>query len=272
MMDLNSKDIQLQYQGFLNTPLLWKLEPIFGLKQLILSKKNTAAFEGTIQKNLRLGKRVERFVENEFKNIPSISILAENCQIQNEKTTVGELDFILKKSEKPIHLEVIYKFYLYDETYGVSEIEHWIGPNRNDNLVKKLIKLKEKQLPLLFNPNTKTLLDKLNLQQIEIEQYVYFKAQLFVPLKLKNNKFESINNECIAGFYIRIYELQQFLNCKFYIPSKVNWLQAIQTQTNWISFQNFTSKVALILKNKTSPLCWLKFPNGEVQKFFLVWW
>ena len=67
----------------------------------------------------------------------------KNYQIQNKKTTVGELDFILQKNHSPIHLEVIYKFYLYDDTFGNSEIEHWIGPNRNDNLVKKLTKLKE---------------------------------------------------------------------------------------------------------------------------------
>ena len=27
-----------------------------------------------------------------------------------------------------------------------------------------------------------------------------------------------------------------------------------------------------IIQNKTSPLCWIKYPNGEVKKFFVVWW
>ena len=39
-MDLNSKDIQLQYQGFLKTPLLWKGAIVFGLKQLELLEEN----------------------------------------------------------------------------------------------------------------------------------------------------------------------------------------------------------------------------------------
>jgi hypothetical protein len=30
-MDLNTKDIQLQYEGFLNTPLLWKSNALFEL-------------------------------------------------------------------------------------------------------------------------------------------------------------------------------------------------------------------------------------------------
>lgn len=272
MMDLNSKDIQLQYEGFLNSPLLWKSDVVFGLKQFEIPLTKPTIFEGGIQKKLRLGKRVERFVENELKNHKSISILAKNYQIQNKKTTVGELDFILQKNHSPIHLEVIYKFYLYDDTFGNSEIEHWIGPNRNDNLVKKLTKLKEKQLPLLFNIHTETLLEKLKLKASEITQFVYFKAQLFTPISHKKDNFQFINNECIIGFYVRKNELNQLSNCKFFIPSKVNWLQNIQTHTKWLSFEIFSTKIISILENKTSPLCWLKQPNGETQKFFVVWW
>ena len=77
-MDLNSKDIQLQHEGYLNTPLLWKSEALFGLSQFEFLRINTASFEGSIPKNLRLGKRVECFVENELKNYKSISILAKN--------------------------------------------------------------------------------------------------------------------------------------------------------------------------------------------------
>ena len=80
-----------------------------------------------------------------------IKILAENVQIQNEKTTVGEIDCILTTAKKPVHLEIIYKFYLYDKSVGTNELEHWIGPNRRDSLVSKLNKLKDKQLPLLYN-------------------------------------------------------------------------------------------------------------------------
>lgn len=272
MLDLNSKDLQLQYEGFLNTPLLWKNDTIFDLEQFEIQSNKTTTFEGNIEKNLRLGKRVERFVEHQLKNISSIKTLASNCQIQNDKITVGELDFILQQNELPIHLEVVYKFYLYDNNFGDSEIEHWIGPNRNDNLVKKLTKLKEKQLPLLFNNHTEILLDKLQLKAAEIKQFVFFKAQLFVPISQPKNNFELINNECITGFYIHPNELDQISNCKFFIPTKVNWLQNIQTQTNWISYEIFSEKITTILQHKTAPLCWLKYPNGTTKKFFVVWW
>jgi len=271
-MDLNSKDIQLQYQGFLSTPMLWKSDIIFGIKQFELSEVDATPFNESVPKNLRLGKRVERYTSHLFKQYKEIKILAENIQIQNNKTTVGEIDCIVKKNEQPIHIEIVYKFYLYDKTVGSTELAHWVGPNKNDNLFKKLTKLKEKQLPLLFRSQTKSLLKKLDLIGSNILQQVYFKAQLFLPLNLDLNMYTLVNKDCIAGFYIRYDELQQFKNCKFFIPSKVNWLQEVQTQTSWLNFEHFSNKLEPIIQNKTSPLCWIKYPNGEVKKFFVVWW
>tara|TARA_R110001583_G_scaffold123082_1_gene274381 strand:+ start:2819 stop:3634 length:816 start_codon:yes stop_codon:yes gene_type:complete len=271
-MDLNSKDIQLQYQGFLNTPLLWKSDVIFGLKQFEISEENSTTFEGAISKKLRLGIRVERFVSHLLKQYPSIKIIAENIQIQKETTTLGEIDFLLTKNKQPIHLEIIYKFYLFDESVGSTELEHWIGPNRNDSLISKIIKLKEKQLPLLFHSQTKTYLEKLQIKTQKIAQNVYFKAQLFVPYKQESASFDLINNDCVKGFYIQFNELSQFENCKFHIPSKANWLQEVQIQTNWKTYTQFTPKIELLIQNKTSPLCWLKQPNGEVFKIFIIWW
>jgi hypothetical protein len=272
MLYTNSKQIQLQFEGYFNTPLLWNSTSIFGLKQLELPVTKPTPFNGEIPKNLRLGKLVEHFVAHELSQQNNIEILAQNNQIQQEKTTLGELDFIIKKEQTPIHLEVVYKFYLYDKSVGNQEIEHWIGPNRNDNLVNKLSKLKEKQLPLLKNSCTSTLLQKLKLPLTTIKQYVYFKAQLFVPLQLKNKTFQFINNNCIKGFYVHEYEINSFQNCKFYIPTKVNWLQEIQTHINWIKFEDFYIQIETILKQQTAPLCWLKYPNGQTEKFFIVWW
>ena len=193
-MDLNTKDIQLQYEGFLNTPLLWQSDTVFELKQLDLSKEKSTPFNNSIAKNLRLGKRVERFISHQLQQYSSIKILAENIQIQNGKTTVGEIDFIIQQNNIPIHLEVVYKFYLYDESVGETELAHWIGPNRKDSLVEKLTKLKEKQLPLVYKEQTIPLLKSLNLNSENIQQQVYFKAQLFVPFQLRNTSFKLINN------------------------------------------------------------------------------
>ena len=271
-MDLNSKNIQLQYEGFCKTPSLWKNAEIFDLQQFHFNNNSTTTFEGELPENLRLGKRVERFVSHQLKQDSTISILAENIQIQQEKITVGEIDFILKENQTPIHLEVVYKFYLYDEKSGEIEIEQFIGPNKKDSLLQKLTKLQKQQLPLIYNKNTEQLLSKLNLNAIEIEQKVLFKAQLFLPYNCEIPELKQLNSACVKGFYIPFNDLQILSKYKFYIPSKINWLQEIQTQVNWLTFEAFLPKVTTIIEQKTSPLCWLKQPNGEDQKFFIVWW
>lgn len=269
-MDVRSKNIQAQYQGYLRTPLLWK-ESVFGLKQLEFSQNNETIFNKSIPKNLRLGKRVEQFVSSELQQNKDVEILLENAQVQNKKITIGEIDCILKHNNTPIHLEIIYKFYLFDDRVGTTEIEHWIGPNKNDTLLKKLTKLKEKQLPLLYNPLTKPLLNNLNLKVAELQQVICFKAQLFIPYQ-KEVVFKELSKECVNGFYVHISEIVQFIDCKFYIPTKVDWLLEVQTQVKWMDYKLFSEKAEAITSEKKSPLCWIKFPNGSIQKFFVVWW
>lgn len=269
-MKENNNDIKRQYQGFLNTPLLWESE-LCGLSQFQLTSSNNQQFTSALPGKLRLGKRVERFVSEAIKSDPNIEILSENHQVQREKLTLGELDCILLRKEIPIHLEIIYKFYLVDTSVGTTEIEHCIGPNRKDNLLKKLTKLKEKQLPLLYAPETKPLLDQLGLNMEAIVQQVYFKAQLFLPLK-ETIKLKQLNRECVQGFYCNFEELQGFSDCKFDIPTKANWLKEAETQTNWMDFDSFREKINHLLAEEKSPLCWMKRPNGQLEKCFVVWW
>ncbi len=271
-MDKKSKDLQLQYEGYLQTPFLWNGKGVFDLQQFSNISTKTSSFSTLIIPKLRLGKLVERFVSFDLQQNSSIEIIAENIQIQQEKITLGELDCILLKNEKPIHLEIVYKFYLHDSSVGESELAHWIGPNRRDSLLQKLNKLKEKQLPLLYSNECLTYLKKLELISNEIDQQLYFKAQLFVPLKEYGNKFPLINNKCINGFYINLKELDEFKDGKFHIPNKHNWLVIPHTDIDWLSFKIFSVKLQQSLSEERAPLCWLKKPNGELLKFFVVWW
>ncbi|MGJ5640925.1 DUF1853 family protein [Formosa sp. S-31] len=264
--------IFLQFTGYLNTPKLWEGTNSFGLTQFDFEGPQVKTYPYNLDRNLRLGKRVERFVSYELQQQPDIKIIAENIQILHQKQTLGELDCLLKQNNQNIHLEIVYKFYLYDKNVGTTESEHWIGPNRRDSLVEKLSKLKEKQLPLLLNPETLPYLETLGIASTNIKQYVYFKAQLFVPADMKNNYFPEVNNSCIAGFYLHYSELESLKHCKFHLPHKIDWLQNIQIQTPWLSYSEFRTRIAPILNQQSSPLCWVKYPNGETEKCFIVWW
>jgi hypothetical protein len=270
-MQQTTKIIQKRYEGFLQTACLWIGKAVCELEQFEITPK-FIKIDLEIDEKLRLGKYIERFVSYQLAQENGIKIISENIQIQQNKITLGELDCILLKDEKPIHLEIIYKFYLFDSTIGTSEIEHFIGPNRKDSLIEKLNKLKEKQLPLLYTSECLTYLKTINIKVDDLTQQVYFKAQLFIPFSAENIVLKKLNNACIVGFYLNRNELHQFTDCKFFIPNKKDWLLLPNQNVNWLNFHHFTEKATAYLEREFSPLCWMKKENVELHKFFLVWW
>lgn len=271
-LNRNLSILQQRYEGFINTPILWEGDTIYQIEQFQFTKENTISFEENISKVIRLGKLVERFVSHQIQQDESITILSENAQIHKNKITLGELDCLLLQDKKPVHVEVVYKFYLYDPAANSNTLEPWIGPNKRDSLLQKLEKLQTKQFPILFHKETRHYLQQFQLQAEKIEQKVYFKAQLFVPFLQEKTVFPFLNQNCIIGFYIFREQLKLFQNCKFFIPIKLDWLVIPKQNVPWISFDKFSEEIKISLDNKLSPLCWLKNKNGTLQKFFVVWW
>jgi len=229
-------------------------------------------FGGILPEKLRLGHVVEHFVFNELKELDTIELLAKNVQIKRKKVTIGEIDSLLMLSHTPIHLEIIYKFYLYDESVGNSELEHWIGPNRKDSLIEKITKLKNKQLPLLYKLETEQVINQLNLNIQEIQQQVYFKAQLFVPYAMLGIPLRIINNQCIQGYYLHFNDLAQLNNHQFYIPSKLDWLTEVHNDVPWLDYSEGIKVIEESIIQERSPLCWIKDEINNLQKVFVVWW
>jgi hypothetical protein len=263
-------NLQLHFSGFYNTPHLFKND-VFGMQTYLTVNTKTPVFNKLITKNYRLGQLVERFVSNELIQDSNIKILSENHQVTKDKITLGELDAIISKNNKPIHLEIQFKFYLYDASLGQMDIDCCIGPNRKDSLVEKLNKLKQKQLPILYKKETKPLLDSLSLKAKNITQQIYFKAQLFLPYG-EDISFINLNQNCVYGFYFNYNDLNTFKDCKFYLPKKTDWLLDVSTNVNWSSLNIIKQELDVFYTEKYSPLIWLKFPNGEISKCFVVFW
>lgn len=268
-MHQKQKDLQKRFEGLLQTPSVWKGKDLFNLQQFYLPSI-ISKISININEKQRLGKYVEQLVFYQLKQ-NNITVLLENVQIQKNKTTLGEIDCIIQKNNSTIHLEIVYKFYLYDDKVGDNEIEHFIGPNRKDALVKKLHKLKNKQLPFLYSTESKNLLNSHNISVIDIEQQVCFKAQLFLPYT-NNVTLNKLNTSCISGFYIYKYQLKEFLDCKFYLPNKKDWLITPHKNVDWQNFNIFKLNIEEYLERKFSPMVWIKQQNGELLKYFLVWW
>lgn len=275
-----SQQLQLQYQGFLHGADL-KLPPfnhfevapnIDCLDQSILQK-----WEQKLAPSLRIGKRVEFFLQYYIEQHSNYQLLAANTQIFDNKITIGELDFIIKHlpSQTIIHIEQIYKFYLFVPNLDSSPFHCWVGPNLKDYLYLKANKLAQKQLPLLYHPNTQKALENLALDYTSIEQQVCFKAALFLPWQTSIPSHFQLNKQAIAGYWINY---QQFYNTiasddQFYLPIKQNWgCMPNQYPADWCSYKSILPQIEDYMQQQYAPMCWIKRANNTFERCFIVWW
>lgn len=271
-------DVLLQFSGFLDTPQIWKEGnsfpyPLFRLKKVPISKlPQTMRFSPSMV----LGKRMELFFQYYITHFGEEEVLAHNEQVNYEKRTIGEIDFILKNSKTGniSHVELVYKFYLYDPEIS-NEEARWIGPNRKDSFPKKLHRLLDRQFPLLYRKETLPLLQRLGIDPDNIEQKLCFKANLFIPWKLKDRKdYGNINQEAIRGTWMTALEFKEsdFGNAVFFSPKKPDWPIDPIHNSVWYSYEEIKQQVISLLTKNQSPLLWMKTSKNEYSRFFVVWW
>ncbi len=272
--------IEKQFEGFLKTPPLWE-NSFQELFQFELPEFHTPLQQSldkdlpSLATNFVMGKRVERFFEWIIQKNPNYKLLAGNMQISRDKITLGELDFLLKDiiNQKALHVEMVYKFYVYDPSFS-SEMRRWIGPNRRDSLLQKTEKLKEKQFPLLFKPETENLLNSLGLNASEILQQTCFKANLFIPKQLQDNHFPYINNKCIAGawLYFKDFISAEYRGFEYFAPKKQDWPILPEHGETWFNHSEIIEQIEIHFQKKKAPLIWIKKPGNKFERLFVVWW
>ena len=258
------------YAGFQSTPLLWKDKKVYGLEQFLPDETTNTFFKDKENNSIRLGKWVEKFVSLQIDNQKDASIILENIKVKKNNNTIGELDLLFDRNGQTIHLEIAYKFYLLNNSNDTKKLENWIGPNRKDNLNLKLEKIRTKQFPLLFKEETKTHLDQIDFESIN--QQTCFKAQLFIPLSSQNTSIEPLNNDCIVGTYFNYDKIDSFKECRFYIPSKLEWLCIPNENVKWLNYADAKPIIKLFIDRHRSPLCWLYSPKNKISKHFITWW
>ncbi|WBL23713.1 DUF1853 family protein [Zunongwangia sp. HRR-M8] len=273
-------NLKEEIRGFLITPTIWgSKNSSFGLNSFQLPEKsieltNLSELHYQLKDIFVLGKRVERFFEYQIQHSNIYDLISSNIQIIEDKKTLGELDFILKEKDtnQSIHVELVYKFYVYDPSFK-NELSRWIGPNRRDSLLEKIDKLKSKQLPLIYKKRTQDILHGKNIATKNIVQKVCYKASLFVPKHLLNHHFTKINNKCIKGYYISFSEFTsiEYGFYQFYSPGKQFWPVDPSKNETWFSYQEILPQLKNFIENKKAALVWMK-TNKKVEQFFVVWW
>jgi len=263
----------LRYKGYIKTPSLFITKGSLNLNPIELSSEFKPLPKDFNFKNQRLGKLVEEFVFYQLKQQSNVQWLIENLQIQKGSITIGELDALYLLNNKPIHLEVVYKFYLFDNLKSYKNpLSYWIGPNRKDSLCYKIDKLKNKQFPLLFKSDTKQQLEPYDIDMTAISQSLCFKAQLFLPYNETDIQFGSLNQNCVSGVYISYLNLFKFQSFKFYKPQKLDWLVVPHKDVGWRDYDSAIIDIEKEINAKRSPLVWIKHSDTKIVKCFVTFW
>lgn len=223
---------------------------------------------------LRFGQQMEVAFAKAIERMEHWNIITQNIQCIQNKTTKGEVDFILQNTESKqfYHVELAVKFYLY-VPYSENEIECFIGPNKKDLLHEKLHKMNDRQFPILFEPEVTALLKLLNIDAKHVKQSSCFKAFIFTPFGSEMHHFSEINNACVAGQYLNLHTLDSLISheSKAYVPEKLDWIVNPEHHKNWINWPEAKEAILQQLEKKNAPMVWIK--NQEsVHRYFVVWW
>lgn len=281
-METKDTDLQIlkQYQGFLNTQFI--------IDQLPDSKITVFEFESL--KKIRqienfpfdesrvfnfLGKRAEVFFRYYLNLSDRYEEIAYSLQIIDDKTTLGEFDFLCRDliQNETLHVELVNKIYLYDDSLHEDPDCCWIGPNRGDRFIDKVEKLRSQQFPLLYHPKAENEFQKLSIDPWKVKQKLCFKAILFLPESC-NTRFFRTNLKAVAGNF---YTLEEFLNKKwkhhtFFIPKKINWFIDEAQHTKWYPYSKVLLQLQEFMDKKQSVMLFRRNKKGETRKCFVVWW
>jgi uncharacterized protein len=240
----------------------------FSLDKLILN--NDLNFE--LPTNLRLGHLAEKVVSQAIKASSNYDIINENVQLIDKGKTIGEIDFIIseKETKQIIHLELAYKFYLFDPNYSEKELNNWIGPNRKDAFSQKIEKIRTKQFPLLHHKITQEKFKNIDIKSVS--QNLCLMISMYIPFEFIVN-FNLPIKAAIKGYYLNIEKFIQLDHSEinYYLPSKKEWGIDPSQNKEWMNFKEIEEELKISISEKQSRLCWGE-QKGNYFQFFIIWW
>lgn len=280
---MHSKEVFLkeQYKGFCETPSLF-LGEAFNLPNSFPTPfflvEDFDNITNELQKQEYLGKRMEYFFQSWINQHKAFKLIAHSIQIKEEKTTIGELDFLVLevKTKKILHIELVYKCYIWNPLLNEKLEETLVGPNYKDYFSWKAKKLVEHQFPLLKHPKTIEKLQDLipSFNPYKIEQRTCFKAQVFVPPSQHPNE-KWFNTQSIVGNWFNLDEFKKsdWSGCMFHIPFKFLWpcrIEEIADSIEWVSYEEILHPIYERLLKGRAPMLWVKTSTKKFNRFFIV--
>lgn len=217
-----------------------------------------------------LGTYFEQLFSFAVHHFTDVEVLAEHAQIHVSGKTYGEVDLLVKDSRgRVLQFEIALKFYLQREDLAPNV---WIGPNKNDSLLKKLTHARDHQLQILNIAEGKIWLESLDCKGNVVPNLMIY-GRHFYDLNLQENIiFEYL--KCGAG-WVRLTQLLKLEHClsNLYEAKKPYW---ISPNLENIEEKQITKKLekSLLLRFEHDPRpvlfsCKRKMDNMKVDLFWL---
>lgn len=204
----------------------------------------------------RMGVYAEKLMFYFLEYYDDTKLLLSNYQLIKDNQTVGEIDFIFEWNERIIHIEMAVKFYLcFNES---TELNDWIGPSGNDNLFKKLSKVKEHQLPLASSP----LLRKET--GINSESYLFLKGMFFSQNNFTPNW---VNSNITFRKYVNYSEfISDMKKGDYLLLKRPNWMSALYVENQLAeSLPKSENEINELLDKFNALHLWSKIDNKTIM-------
>jgi hypothetical protein len=174
------------------------------------------------RKDHRVGRYFENLILYWLVKIREVELLANAYQVQVERQTIGELDFVFRDEQQIVtHWEVAVKFFLYLPEIN-STGSHLIGPNSADNFEKKITKLFRKQLPL-----SKTAFPEVARREAFVKGRIFYHPDDHSP----SPNSPELSSSHLRATWVRESDLSRFersMHHRFQILKKPYWLSPVR--------------------------------------------
>ena len=196
-----------------------------------------------------LGSYFESLFSFAIANLSDLVICLEHFQIQKDGQTLGEVDMLVETPNGELHqFEIAIKFYL--ERLDLYP-HHWIGPNKNDSLLKKVSRAREHQLLILQTQKGFEAISHVAKNRIPHTNLLIF-GRLYSALTSRENIDQWLSqNE--RGGWIRVSDLFLLMPYFSYFLTleKPHWMAApnINDDFSFFSLQSTYNLVSYFLRD-----------------------
>lgn len=169
-----------------------------------------------------LGSYFETLFSFAIEHLSSLNVLLEHFQIDSDGKTLGEVDMLVETPEGELHqFEIAIKFYL--ERPDLSP-HNWIGPNKNDSLLKKVTRAREHQLSILQTEEGIAAIEYIAKDRVPTSNLLIF-GRLYLALKSQQDIEQWLAQDACGG-WIRESDfiLLMAYFSHFYVLEKPHWM------------------------------------------------